>query len=91
MALSDVSYETNGRRRTERGDFRPQNRPMSNSPWIDPTELDELAARYASLPRSRIELVLEAYWPIKHDVERALLELVALQQRNDSVSLDYTR
>jgi hypothetical protein len=63
---------------------------MPNSPWIDPTELEELAARYASLPRSRIELVLEAYWPIKHDVERALLELVALQHRDTSESLDYT-
>ena len=62
---------------------------MPNSPWIDPTELDELASRYTSLPRSRIELVLEAYWPVKHDVERALLELVALQCRSD-VSLDYT-
>lgn len=63
---------------------------MPNSPWIDPQELDELAARYTSLPRSRIELVLEAYWPVKDDVERALLEMVAAQFRIGAESLDYT-
>lgn len=64
---------------------------MPDKPWIDAAELDELAARYSTLPRSRIELVLEAYWPVKNDVEAALLQLVALQQqRAAGESLDYT-
>lgn len=63
---------------------------MVPPPWIDAREIDDLAARYTSLPRSRIELVLETYWPVKDDVERALLELVALQHRGVSESLDYT-
>ena len=64
---------------------------MNDKPWIDTAEVDALAARYTTLTRSRIELVLEAYWPVKTDVEAALLEAVALQQRGRSESLDFTR
>ena len=64
---------------------------MTDKPWIDAAEVDALAARYTSLSRARIELVLEAFWPVKDDVEAALLEAVALQQRSSSESLDYTR
>ena len=63
----------------------------ADSPWVDAREIDDLAARYPSLPRSRVELAYEAYWPVKNDVEAALLELVALQQRETSESLDFTR
>ena len=64
---------------------------MTDKPWIDATEVDALAARYTTLSRSRIELVLEAFWPVKDDVEAALLEAVALQQRGTYQSLDFTR
>jgi hypothetical protein len=64
---------------------------MTDKPWIDAAEVDALAARYTTLTRSRIELVLEAFWPVKSDVEAALLEAVALQHRCASESLDYTR
>jgi hypothetical protein len=63
---------------------------MSSCPWIDPQEVDALQARYPMLPRSRIELALEAYWPIKDDVEVALLALAARQYRESGESLDYT-
>jgi hypothetical protein len=63
---------------------------MNDCPWIDVQELEELAARYPTLPRSRIELALQAYWPVKNDVEAALLEAVAKQLRETSTSLDYT-
>lgn len=62
---------------------------MNDCPWIDAREVDELQARYPSLPRNLIELALEAYWPIKHDVERALLTLVANQQNANAESLDF--
>ena len=64
---------------------------MTDKPWIDAEEVDALSARYTTLTRSRIELVLEAFWPVKDDVEAALLEAVALQQRCTSESLDFTR
>jgi hypothetical protein len=65
--------------------------PMTDLPWIDPREIDDLAARYPSIPRSRVELALEAYWPVKDDVEAALLAIVARQERDGSTeSLDYT-
>ena len=64
---------------------------MTDKPWIDAAEVDVLAARYNTLTRARIELVLEAFWPVKDDVEAALLEAVALQQRSSSESLDFTR
>ena len=62
----------------------------ADSPWVDPREIDELAARYPSLPRSRVELAYDAYWPVKNDVEAALTKLVDLQQRDSSASLDFT-
>ena len=64
---------------------------MTDLPWIDPREIDELVARYPSIPRSRIELALEAYWPVKHDVEAALNAILARQDRASSTeTLDYT-
>ena len=63
---------------------------MADCPWIDSSELDDLASRYPTLPRSRLELVLEAHWPVKDDVEAALLGLVAGQQRDAGESLDFT-
>ena len=62
----------------------------ADSPWMDPREIDDLAARYPSLPRSRVELAFEAYWPMKDDVEAALSRLVEQQQRESSESLDFT-
>jgi hypothetical protein len=58
---------------------------------MDPREIDDLASRYPSLPRARVELAFEAYWPMKNDVEAALSELVAGQQRDSNASLDFTR
>jgi hypothetical protein len=63
---------------------------MTDKPWIDAQEVDDLMARYPTLPRSRVELVLEAYWPMKNDVEEALLTLVARQYHDADESLDYT-
>jgi hypothetical protein len=63
---------------------------MNDCPWIDAQELEDLAARYPTIPRSRVELALQAYWPVKNDVEAALLELVARQLRETSASLDFT-
>ena len=63
----------------------------ADSPWMDTREIDDLAERYPSLPRSRGELAFEAYWPMKSDVEKALDDLVALQQRETAESLDFTR
>ena len=63
---------------------------MTDKPWIDAREVDDLSVRYPTLTRARIELVLEAFWPVKNDVEAALLEAVALQQRCSAQSLDYT-
>ena len=60
------------------------------APWIHTDEVDDLVKRYPTLPRSRIELILDAYWPVKDDVEAALLEVVARQQRDSTESLDYT-
>jgi hypothetical protein len=60
------------------------------APWIHADELDDLVRRYPTIPRSRLELVLDAYWPVKDDVEAALLEVVARQQRDSTESLDYT-
>jgi hypothetical protein len=63
---------------------------MNDCPWIDAAELDALVVRYPMLPRARIELALAAYWPVKSDVEAALLEAVANQQRDLAASLDFT-
>ena len=60
------------------------------TPWIDVAEIDDLAKRYPTIPRSRIELVLDAYWPVKDEVEAALLAVVARQQKDSGESLDYT-
>ena len=60
------------------------------APWIHADEIDDLARRYPTIPRSRLELVLDAYWPVKDDVEAALLEVLARQQHDAGESLDYT-
>ena len=71
--------------------FRADNQGMAQTaPWIDAAQIDELVARYPTIARSRIELVLDAYWPVKNDVEAALLAIVARQQRDTTESLDYT-
>ena len=62
----------------------------ADAPWVDPREIDDLASRYPSLPRSRVELAYEAYWPMKNDVEAALSQLVEQQQRDSGPSLDFT-
>ena len=62
----------------------------ADMPWVDPREIDDLAARYPSLPRSRVELAFEAYWPVKNDVEAALTRLVDLQHQQSSEPLDFT-
>ena len=62
----------------------------ADNPWVDPREIDDLAARFPSLPRSRVELAYDAYWPMKNDVEAALARLVELQQRATSASLDFS-
>ncbi len=68
-----------------------QNGFMTDLPWIDPREIDDLVARYPSIPRSRVELALEAYWPVKDDVEAALNAILARQERaSSSETLDYT-
>jgi len=64
---------------------------MTDCPWIDPREIDELALRYPTIPRTRVELVLAAYWPVKDDVEAALLALAARQHHASDGSLDFTR
>jgi hypothetical protein len=64
--------------------------PMPDAPWIDVAEVEDLAARYPSIPRSRVELVLQAYWPVKTDVEAAMEGLLALQQQQVAESLDFT-
>ena len=64
-------------------------RPMPDAPWIDAAEVEDLAARFPTIPRSRVELVLQAYWPVRTDVENAMQGLVALQQQG-AESLDFT-
>jgi hypothetical protein len=60
------------------------------APWIDPDEVEDLVKRYPTISRSRVELILDAYWPVKEEVEAALLAVVARQQRDATESLDYT-
>lgn len=43
--------------------------------WIDPEELDELERRYPDMPRDDLAFVLQAHWPIRNEVERAIREL----------------
>jgi hypothetical protein len=43
--------------------------------WIDPEELDELERRYPDIARRDLALVLQAHWPIRNEVERAIREL----------------
>jgi hypothetical protein len=76
-------------RQKDRGTLRTIE-AMAQAPWIDADEVDSLVKRYPTVPRSRIELILDACWPVKDDVEAALLELVARQQRDSGESLDYT-
>ena len=63
---------------------------MTDCPWIDPSEIDDLATRYPTIPRNRVELVLAAYWPMKDDVEAALLALTARQHHASDENLDFT-
>jgi uncharacterized protein (DUF433 family) len=88
--MSELSYSALGLvlQNVSRG--ASENNAMTDLPWIDPREIDDLAARYPSIPRSRVELALEAYWPVKDDVEAALLAIVARQERDGTESLDYT-
>lgn len=44
--------------------------------WIDPEELDELERRYPDLARGDLALVLQAHWPLRNEVERAIRELL---------------
>jgi len=64
--------------------------PMPDAPWIDAAEVEDLAARFPTIPRSRVELVLQAYWPVKTDVEAAMEALLARQQQQTAESLDFT-
>ena len=52
---------------------------MTNCPWIDVRELDDLAARFPGLERASIERVLEACWPMRSEVEQVLATLAAAQ------------
>lgn len=63
---------------------------MPDAPWIDVAEVEDLAARYPMISRSRVELVLQAYWPVKTDVEAAMEGLVAAHERQSAASLDFT-
>jgi hypothetical protein len=63
---------------------------MPDAPWIDAAEVEDLAARFPTIPRSRVELVLQAYWPVKTDVEAAMEGLLALQRQQTAESLDFT-
>ena len=63
---------------------------MPDAPWIDIAEVEDLAARYPMIPRSRVELVLQAYWPVKTDVEAAMEGLVTLHRQQEAASLDFT-
>jgi hypothetical protein len=49
------------------------------APLVPLTELDALTSKFPTLPRDLVALTLEAYWPIKSDVERTLHELAASQ------------
>jgi hypothetical protein len=59
------------------------------APWIDPQELDSLCKQYPELSRALVSLALEAYWPVKADVEAALQGLMQSQgARPEGESLD---
>jgi hypothetical protein len=60
------------------------------APPLAAIELDELAARYPTVPRSRVELVVDAYGPEMSAIEAELLVIVARQQPDSRESLDYT-
>lgn len=64
------------------------------APWIDPRELDNLCEQYPTLSRALVSLALEAYWPIRDDVEAALRCLVDSRQSRvpdeATESLDFT-
>lgn len=63
------------------------------APWIDPHELDELCERFPGLPRAYVALALEAYWPVKADVESALQRLLQNLEAKGAdglPSLDFT-
>jgi hypothetical protein len=64
------------------------------APWIDPLELDRLCDEYPALSRALVSLALEAYWPVKADVEAALRGLMQSRQarpgEETTDSLDFT-
>lgn len=64
------------------------------APWIDPQELDDLCEQYPQLSRALVSLALEAYWPVKADVEAALRGLMRSREARPEVeamdSLDFT-
>lgn len=63
------------------------------APWIDPQELNDLCERFAALPRAHVALALEAYWPVKADVESALQRLLQRHEAKGAEglpSLDFT-
>ena len=60
------------------------------TPRVAESDIADLASRYPTLSRSRIELALDAYWPATNEVEAALLAAVARQHKDSAESLDYT-
>ena len=46
---------------------------------LDPRQLEELVERYPALPRSRIQMALEAYGDDQDELERALQGLAAAE------------
>lgn len=59
------------------------------APWIDPGELDQLCEQYPDLSRALVSLALEAYWPVKADVENALQGLVRSRKLgSDGAAMD---
>ncbi len=89
--MSEPSYRAVGLVLQKLSSASQQNGFMTDLPWIDPRELEDLVARFPSIPRSRVELALEAYWPVKDDVEAALNAILARQERTASTeTLDYT-
>ncbi len=45
--------------------------------WIDTQELDELEAKFPSVPRVQLALLLQSHWPVRDDVEAAIRRFIA--------------
>jgi hypothetical protein len=78
--MSAQSYAFSPARPTDRSRIAFDNGPMTNCPWVDAREVDELVTRYPSVPRSRIESVIEACWPMKNEVETILAVIANASQ-----------